>query len=81
MKPEAAASGPSPVCSTHGASNPCARSDAKVAVSQWMFRYPETLGLVLAAELFIGRYTGYRLTELYRFKELLRDNQPSGGTL
>ena len=34
MKPEAAASGPSPVCSTHGASRPCARSDANVSVSQ-----------------------------------------------
>src|SRR5829696_532164 len=28
MYPEHAASGPSPVCSTHGASSPCARSDA-----------------------------------------------------
>ena len=30
MKPDAAASGPSPVWSTHGASRPCARSDANV---------------------------------------------------
>jgi hypothetical protein len=51
------------------------------AVSQWMFRYPETLGIVLAAELLIGRYTGYRLTELYRFDELLRDEHRSGGTV
>jgi hypothetical protein len=35
-----------------------------------MFRYPETLGLVMAAQLLIGRYTGYKLTELWRFREL-----------
>ena len=34
MKPDAAASGPSPVCRTHGARRPCARSEANVAVSQ-----------------------------------------------
>ena len=37
-----------------------------------MFRYPEALGLVIAAQILIGRYTGYRLTELYRFREFLR---------
>jgi hypothetical protein len=42
------------------------------AVVQHMFRYPETLGLVMAAQLLIGRYTGYRLTELYRFRDFLR---------
>src|SRR5205823_583237 len=26
-----------------------------------MFRYPETLGLIMAGQLLIGRYTGYRL--------------------
>jgi len=41
-------------------------------VSTWMFRYPETLGVVLAANLLLGRYTGYRLTELYRFGDLIR---------
>ena len=50
------------------------------AVSQWMFRHPETLGLVLAAELLLGRYTGYRLTELYRFDELMRNGNASGGS-
>jgi hypothetical protein len=46
-----------------------------------MFRYPETLGLVLAAELLLGRYTGYRLSELYRFNELMRNgNSPGGST-
>jgi hypothetical protein len=32
--------------------------------------HPESLGLVLAALLIIGRYTGYRLTELFRFRDL-----------
>ena len=50
------------------------------AVSQWMFRYPETLGLVLAAQLLLGRYTGYRFSELYRFDELLRNGNPPGGS-
>jgi hypothetical protein len=39
------------------------------AVVQHMFRYPETLGLIMAVELLIGRYTGFRLTELYRFRD------------
>ena len=45
-------------------------------VTNWMFRHPETLGLVLAAEFLLGRYTGYRLTELYRFADLLREESP-----
>jgi hypothetical protein len=39
------------------------------AVERHLFRYPETLGLVMAAQLLIGRYTGYRLTELWRFRD------------
>jgi hypothetical protein len=38
-------------------------------VVRQMLRYPETLGLIMAAQLVIGRYTGYRLTELFRFRE------------
>jgi hypothetical protein len=41
-------------------------------LSDWMFRYPETLGVVLAVLLLLGRYTGYRLAELYRFGDLVR---------
>jgi hypothetical protein len=41
---------------------------------QHMLRFPETLGLIMAAQLLIGRYTGYRLMELLRFREFL--NQP-----
>ena len=44
-----------------------------------MFRYPEALGLFLAAQFLIGRYTGYRLTELFRFRDLLLEEFPPGG--
>jgi len=37
-----------------------------------VFVFPELLLLVLAATLMMGRYTGYRLLELYRFRELRR---------
>ncbi len=45
-----------------------------------LFRYPEILGLLLAAQFLIGRYTGYRLTELFRFRDLQVDGAPSGGS-
>jgi hypothetical protein len=48
------------------------------AVGTWMFCYPETLGLVLALQLLLGRYTGYRLIELYRFDDLIREDALSG---
>ncbi len=41
-------------------------------LSQHLFRYPETIGLVMAALLLIGRYTGYRLTELFRFRDFVK---------
>jgi hypothetical protein len=41
------------------------------AVGRWMFRYPETLGVIVAVLLLLGRYTGYRLTELYRFQDVI----------
>ena len=37
-----------------------------------VFVFPELLLIVLAATLLFGRYTGYRLVELYRFRELRR---------
>jgi hypothetical protein len=48
-------------------------------VVQQLFRYPEALGLIMAAQLLIGRYTGYRLTELFRFRDLLRPPPPPVG--
>jgi transglutaminase-like putative cysteine protease len=41
-------------------------------VAQHLLRYPETIGLVMAGMLLLGRYTGYRLTELYRFRDFVR---------
>src|SRR5262245_14661384 len=41
-------------------------------VAQHLLRYPETIGVVMAAMLLLGRYTGYRLTELYRFRDFTR---------
>jgi hypothetical protein len=42
---------------------------SSTAVVRQMLRFPETVGLIMAAQLLIGRYTGYRLTELLRFRE------------
>jgi hypothetical protein len=52
---------------------------APEAVSNWMLHYPETLGAVLAAQFVLGRYTGYRLTELYRFGDLLEEASATAG--
>jgi len=41
-------------------------------VSHLFFVFPELLLVVLAATVALGRYTGYRLTELRRFKVLAR---------
>lgn len=35
-----------------------------------MFVFPELLLVLLAVCLLMGRYSGYRLTELYRFREM-----------
>jgi hypothetical protein len=45
---------------------------APVVVKQ-LFCFPETLGLIMATQLLIGRYTGYRLSELFRFRDFLRE--------
>lgn len=37
-------------------------------IQYWAFYFPELLLVMLAGILLIGRYTGYRLTELVRFK-------------
>jgi hypothetical protein len=38
-----------------------------------VFVFPELLLVVLALTLLLGRYTGYRLTELWRFRAALRE--------
>jgi hypothetical protein len=37
-----------------------------------MFRFPETLGIIMAVQLLIGRYTGFRLSELFRFRDFMQ---------
>lgn len=49
------------------------------ALARHLIRYPETLGIIMAAQLLLGRYTGYRLSELIRFRDLLHDTvEPRG---
>ena len=43
-------------------------------IQQFLFIYTELLLIVLAITLLLGRYTGYRLTELWRFNALARGN-------
>ncbi|WP_020470261.1 7TM domain-containing protein [Zavarzinella formosa] len=44
---------------------------ARWGVVRDLFRHhPEALMFVLAGQLLLGRYTGYRLTELYRFRNM-----------
>jgi hypothetical protein len=50
------------------------------AVVNHMFRYPETLGIIMAAQLLLGRYTGYRLSELLRFRDFLGSKADAGPT-
>lgn len=38
-----------------------------------IFTFPELLLIVLALTLLLGRYTGYRLTELWRFRAVLKE--------
>jgi hypothetical protein len=40
-------------------------------VAATLGQYPESLGLVIAGQLLLGRYTGYRLSELYRFRDFV----------
>jgi hypothetical protein len=42
------------------------------ALVNHMFRFPETLGLIMAGQLLLGRYTGYKLSELFRFRDFVQ---------
>lgn len=42
-------------------------------LGHWVFVFPELTLVLLAACLLLGRYTGYRLTELWRFRAALRE--------
>jgi hypothetical protein len=40
-------------------------------VTATLSQYPEALGLVMAGQLLLGRYAGYRVAELYRFRDFV----------
>ena len=42
---------------------------ANALIQYWAFYFPELLLVVLAVILLLGRYTGYRLFELHRFRQ------------
>ena len=48
-----------------------------VMFNDWLehlvFLFPELLLIILAVVLLLGRYTGYRLTEIWRFRHLIRE--------
>lgn len=48
------------------------------AVVRHMVNFPETLGIIMAGQLLIGRYTGYRLSELFRFRDFLGEPATRG---
>jgi len=48
------------------------------AVINHMVKFPETLGLIMACQLLIGRYTGYRLSELFRFRDFVQEHAVRG---
>jgi hypothetical protein len=43
-------------------------------VEHFIFVFPELLFVLLAATLLLGRYSGYRLLELWRFKALMKSD-------
>jgi len=45
------------------------------AVGHLVLTYPEIHFFTIAAFIIIGRYTGYRLTELWRFRDLAKDKK------
>jgi len=44
-------------------------------VQHWGFVFPETVLIVLACVLLLGRYSGYRLSEIWRFRHLIRESK------
>lgn len=45
-------------------------------LEHFVFVYPEVLLVLFAFALLLGRYSGYRLNELFRFRALARDPDP-----
>ncbi|MGF1482433.1 MAG: UUP1 family membrane protein [Cyanophyceae cyanobacterium] len=47
-------------------------------VQHWLFLFPELLLVVLGINILVGRYSGYKLTEYFRFKSLEQLKQANG---
>jgi hypothetical protein len=45
-------------------------------VGQVLLAHPEVHLFTIAALILLGRYTGYRLTELWRFRDLAKPPEP-----
>ncbi len=46
-------------------------------VGAWVLRYPEAHFITIAVFILLGRYAGYRLTELWRFRDLVEPSEPT----
>lgn len=46
-------------------------------VGAWVLTYPEVHFFTIAAFILLGRYAGYRLTELWRFRDLVEPSEPA----
>jgi hypothetical protein len=44
-------------------------------VGAWVLKYPEVHFFTIAAFIALGRYAGYRLTELWRFRDLIEPSE------
>jgi transglutaminase-like putative cysteine protease len=44
-------------------------------VGAWVLKYPEVHFFTIAAFIVLGRYAGYRLTELWRFRDLVEPSE------
>jgi ABC-type sulfate transport system permease component len=44
-------------------------------VGAWVLTYPEVHFFTIAAFILLGRYAGYRLTELWRFRDLVEPGE------
>ncbi len=47
-------------------------------IEHWMFNFPELLFVLLGMIILIGHYTGYRLSELIRFRHMQEQNDSKG---
>jgi hypothetical protein len=50
------------------------------SIGRFVITYPESLLCVVALLVLTGRYTGYRLTELWRFRDLRRMARNGGAS-